>query len=245
MKRKQGFTLVELLFVMSIIGMILALLAPALIIVKKRALAIRCASQQRSIFLAIQAYSDPGDPLIPYIVTGPEARTHPKRWFQPSTGVPSLHHFLETIAVTGDDARCPADNGSAGQSFYPTKPGLSCFEDWGQSMLYNSSCYSEIGAPGYVSDQSGPLHGANPVSFNSVDKIGPERYLLTSDFWAHWHFGATSAANKRPYYTNILFLDGHVAGRRFASEEEALAYLSWDGVRRWWISHPKSFEYSR
>lgn len=240
MVRNKGFTLVELLFVIAIIGMILALLAPALSTVKQRALALECAVRLHNVATAIETYSNDSNDIIPYIAHGPEPRMHPKRWFQPSTHVPSLYYFLETMAGTPKEAaHCPADSGCAGQSYYPTPPGESCFEDWGQSMLYNSSCYIEPGAPGFDPGLRGPLYGANPVSRASITR--PGNYLLASDFWAHWHFGATSLGDGRPYYTNILFFDGHVSGKSYPSQNEALSYLGWDGIRRWWVANPAPF----
>jgi len=240
MIHKKGFTLVEMLFVVAIIGIILALLAPALVTVKKRALAVQCAWRLHNIAVALEAYSTANDGIIPYIAMGPEAQTHPDRLYHPATGVPSLSHFLEQINITSEEARCPADTGCAGQSYYPTAPGRSCFEGWGQSMLYNSSCYREPKGPGYTSDLSGPLHGAKPIPKETIRQ--PSTYLLTSDFWAHWHFGI-GGNSADPYYTNILYFDGHVDGKRYATEHEGMAYLSWDGVLRWWIPDPDPFMY--
>ena len=62
----------------------------------------------------------------------------------------------------------------------------------------------------------------------------PSNYLLASDFWGHWHFGASSGAAGL-YYTNILYFDLRVEGRAYETERKSLAFLSWDGVRRWWI----------
>jgi prepilin-type N-terminal cleavage/methylation domain-containing protein/prepilin-type processing-associated H-X9-DG protein len=240
MVRNKGFTLVELLFVIAIIGMILALLAPALTTVKQRALALECAVRLHNVAAGIEMYSSANNDVIPYIATGPEPRLHPKHWYQPQTGVPSLYYFLETTTdIDKHAACCPADTGCAGQSYYPTAPGVSCFDAWGQSMLYNSSCYYELGAPGYDSSHSGPLHGARPVARSSISR--PGNYLMASDFWAHWHYGATSSSSGRPYYTNILFFDGHVAGDSYLSERTALAYLQWDGIRRWWVTNPAPF----
>ncbi len=241
MMRKKGFTLVELLFVIAIIGIILSLLAPALVMVKRRARAIQCVSRLHQIAVAIESYLASNGSIIPYVNTGPEAQAHPHHWFQPSTGIPSLRYFLQhAVGTSGEEARCPADTGCAGQSYYPTQPGKSCFEDWGQSMLYNSSCYRDPEAPGYIKDFSGPLYGAKPVRKPTVTR--PADFFLAGDFWAHWHFGASSSASLRPYYTNLLFFDGHVEGRRYATQKEGLAYLDWDGLRRWWIPNPPPFK---
>lgn len=238
MKHRKGFTLVELLFVTAIIGIVAAILAPALVGVKRRARAIQCAQRLHQVSLAIHSYLTENDSVVPFINTGPEAQPHPKRAFQPSTGVPSLKQFLIDNDYNPIIARCPSDTGAPDQSFHPTPYGVSCFEDWGQSMLYNGSCYRDTGAPGYVPGLSGPLFGARPVRLGNDSMMSS--YILAADFWPRWHFGA-GPASKGGFYTNLLFYDGHVQGRHYNSEEEGLAYLDWDGVRRWWVSDPPPF----
>jgi prepilin-type N-terminal cleavage/methylation domain-containing protein/prepilin-type processing-associated H-X9-DG protein len=233
-KRERGFTLIELLFVIAIIGVVLALLSPALMAVKRRAQAIQCTSRLHQLYVALQAYMNSNDEIIPFVVIGPEASSHPQQLFELETGVPSLKHLLEGEGEQAESARCVADTGCPGQSLYPTEPGVSCFEDWGQSMLYNSSCYRDEDAPGQAAFD-GPLFGAVPVRLSSVTRH--DSYLLASDFWAHWHFGA-STSSLGQYYTNVLYFDGHVVGMHYLTSEEALAYLNWDGVRRWWVKDP-------
>ena len=240
MRHKKGFTLVELLFVIAIIGIVAAILAPAFSGVKRRAVAIQCASNLHQIGIAIESYGATYDSVIPFITTGPEAQSHPSRAAQPSTGIPSLRAFLERNGYDPELARCPADNGCAGQSFYPTPRGVSCFDNWGQSLLYNASCYRDAGAPGYVAARNGPLFGARPVRMSALPH--ESTYILAGDFWPHWHFGADTLSGRALFYTNLLFFDGHVEGEHYASEREGLAYLDWDGVRRWWVPNPPPFQ---
>ena len=57
MKRKQGFTLVELLVVISIIALLMGMLMPALTIVKRKAKKTMGMQQQRGIGLAFTVYT--------------------------------------------------------------------------------------------------------------------------------------------------------------------------------------------
>ncbi len=57
MKRNKGFTLVELLVVISIIALLMGMLMPALGIVKKRAKKVMCMQQLRGIGLAFMVYT--------------------------------------------------------------------------------------------------------------------------------------------------------------------------------------------
>ena len=240
MRHKKGFTLVELLFVIAIIGIVAAILAPALVGVKRRAVAIQCANRLHQIGIAMAAYAIANDSIIPFINTGPEAQAHKYRTRQPATGVPSFRTFLDRNGYNPELARCPADTGCPDQSFYPTPKGVSCYDDWGQSMLYNGSCYRDVKGPGYVPDRKGPFFGARPVQ--RTMRLPDATYLLASDFWPHWHFGADMATGRGAFYTNLLFYDGHVEGEHYKTEQEGLAYLDWDGLRRWWVSDPPPFK---
>ena len=56
--RRTGLTLVELLVCITIIGLLLALLLPAVLSAREAARRITCASQLRQLGLAVHAYHD-------------------------------------------------------------------------------------------------------------------------------------------------------------------------------------------
>lgn len=56
--RKKGFTLVELLVVISIIALLLSILMPSLAAVREQAKAVVCSSNMKSLMLILQLYSE-------------------------------------------------------------------------------------------------------------------------------------------------------------------------------------------
>lgn len=96
--RPRGFTLIELLVVMAILGLLTALLLPALRQAQQVAQRTACAANLRQVGTAIHLYADDFDDQIPF---GPAGRPVTGSNFYPGTGIVTSLLSLEGGAPVG------------------------------------------------------------------------------------------------------------------------------------------------
>lgn len=78
MYEKRGFTLIELLVVVAIMGILAALLLPALSRTREQGLRVTCVSNMRQLGMAVQMYlSESNGMFFPYFIDQPAGR----RWY--------------------------------------------------------------------------------------------------------------------------------------------------------------------
>ncbi len=102
-RKPSGFTLVELLVVIAIIGVLLALLLPAVNAARESARRTQCANHLRQIGLAMQSYLDTNREIFPNIALLPSFNPD-----QDPTAIQVLGPFLEDNASV---FICPSDVG--------------------------------------------------------------------------------------------------------------------------------------
>lgn len=86
--RKKGFTLVELLVVISIIALLMSVLMPALSRAREQARAMKCASSLKQMGLGWQMYADENDGYFPVGLTWDAADPYAHMaWWQKGNGI--------------------------------------------------------------------------------------------------------------------------------------------------------------
>lgn len=191
--RPHGFTLVEMLVVISIIGVLSALLFPAFLTVQGKARQTVCSSNLRQIGLSVTMYTQDYDGLYPHAVD-PMDRFAPGVWSRFPTfasAIPQIglvHQVLQPYVVSASIFSCPADTGFANGDFNGLP--LNAFPT--SYTKFNTSYY-------YRTEFAARLANESTVA-------SPSQINMLFDGTGLWH--GTLIPIDRRY--NVLFADGHV-----------------------------------
>lgn len=96
--RREAFTLVELLVVIAIIGILIALLLPAVQAAREAARRMQCTNNLKQWGLAIHNFSDTQRGLPPACIPGEMNNPDPERWNR-ATVWPLLYPYIEQTAL--------------------------------------------------------------------------------------------------------------------------------------------------
>jgi prepilin-type N-terminal cleavage/methylation domain-containing protein len=236
MRRRNGFTLVELLVVVGIIAVLISLLLPALNKVRQQALVLQCASNLRQIGIGCIAYANDNKGYLPerYDADLTPAANYPyddynftyhvwDRTLAPPNpyGLGLLYtlNYLKESKVFF----CPAqrDNGFNADSY--TMPLMSVTsQDYYSSYMYNPH-HSDLSNPNIpatavdvmfkkLSQMRGPIPpNFNPTASGVTNFAGRYPILALEQIKSmQWIAHASSSHMGAPFF-NLLYPDGHVS----------------------------------
>ena len=130
-RNRAGFTLVELLVVVAIVGLLVSLLLPAVQSARHAARRTQCLSNLKQVGLALQMYLDSHGEEFPDVPSLPNPSIN--------SGVTLLEVFGPYMEENAGILECPMDS-----SFYrrdrpeDEEPHLSYFQKYGQSYEYRT-----------------------------------------------------------------------------------------------------------
>lgn len=221
---RSGFTLVELLVVITIIIVLLSVMVPSLNQVKEMALMASCQTGQRQLAIGYTAYASAN--------RGKIMRGEPHAWYPDSFVLngagydPIKKGALYPYAPDVDVFQCPADPSGNERSY--SIVGVLRGEDWnawfqkggdslhevlnpGKQILFAEEADSRDDGEGSYNQGSWLLNCADGSEFRWIDYVGLFHVNMTAD--------------------NYGFLDGHVQTRYWEDEGTFYAALGPDGQR--------------
>lgn len=222
-KKSRGFTLLELLAVLTVISLLTALLVPALSRGRARAHATVCASNLRQLGMAFQLYLPDNADGFPTSApqSGLGAQPEDWLWWQVAPGQVTMRDPRQgsVMPYLGQYdpryLRCPADrHAEARQVLWKRNPGTEQY-----FYSYSLNAHSDVGMASYISrDRSMIILNKSGRIRNPAGKImlaeekgaandGPGDAVIDDGRWQPLGYPLTMRHSGK---ANVAFADGHV-----------------------------------
>lgn len=218
---KRGFTLIEIVLVIAIVGVLAAILLPVFSSVRKESRKSACLSNMRQFGLALALYTEDSDDLYP--AGGDMYLTHTDQWEGYFDGrywpvvqtLQPINIVMAPYVQSRELWHCPSDTGlssSGGNPFDAYLPRTSFYRAFGLSYKYEPMLFLE---PHFTSTLEACGIGDHNIHY------GPPEIIVFSDASASWH-GASEDEGRR----NVLMADGHAVtlSEGFYKNLESMGY---------------------
>ncbi|HET6456851.1 MAG TPA: type II secretion system protein [Armatimonadota bacterium] len=199
--RQKGFSLIELLIVIAIIGVLASLLFPVFASVKKRSHSASCQSNLRQIWMAFEMYLQDWDDHYPntgdpFLWMGRKWRWPMKKYLSlaadPTPGNPMVGTKREPSVLL-----CPADNLAPAQ--------------WdGTSYAYSMTFYMTVAQINSMTSISQTWSGSPPCSSQCKSSVEYPAHKALMSEWLSNHESPAVGWDSWSGARNYLFADGHV-----------------------------------
>lgn len=218
-RRRLGFTLVELLVVIAIIGVLVALLLPAVQAAREASRRMQCGSQVKQLALAVHNHADVkkrfpagGQHDVYRLATGNGPSADSTSW-GPSWIVQALPFFEQTALFNQWDFTIPrARDGNNGIVSATALPVLVCPSDYTTKEPYNNTVKF---ARGNYAANGGAGNAFSVTDYNLREERGP--------FHLGCYYGA-SFSDVEDGTSNTILLGEVIAGDRPGDTRGAWAY---------------------
>ena len=209
----SSFTLLELLVVISVVGILAAIVLPVIAAARGKARESACVSNERQIGLSIASYMQDYDGLFPNMLD-PTDRLNPWIWSENPEfmfqipNIPFLQDALKPYANATEVFHCPADTG-----FDVDELSGNPLDPLGKPPNARPSSYAKFGTSYYYRTELAAKH----ISESTVHS--PSNLLILVDGSATWH--GYSQGPFKSLRSNVLFADGRVKSLSFDQELDA------------------------